>query len=111
MAKMLNGGSNGKDRIRKHKVFKNRLGEEFEEGDAMADMANKFGGVTGRMLPQVIGVSLGCTINMGNYESQRIDVWTSDEVRPDETREEAIYRVAEELQRTITTMQEGLGGN
>lgn len=40
-----------------------------------------------------VGMSKGITKNMGDFESLRIDVWLSDNVRPDETPEQAIERV------------------
>lgn len=40
-----------------------------------------------------IGMSKGVTKNMDNYESLRVDVWLSDEIRENETPEEAITRI------------------
>lgn len=104
MAVKLKAKKNETFAVKKHKTFKNRVGEEFDEGDAMPDMADKI-----KTLPRVVGVSMGMTINMGNYESQRIDVWATDEMQTDETREEAIYRVAEELSSTLEKMRKELG--
>ena len=39
------------------------------------------------------GMSKGCTINVGNYESLRVDVWLTDEVAEGETVKEAYARV------------------
>lgn len=41
-----------------------------------------------------VGMNLGVTLNMGDYESLRVDVWCTDEVRDDETHEEAMERVS-----------------
>lgn len=43
------------------------------------------------------GMSKGCTLNMENYESMRIDVWLTDEVREGESIREAYARVEEIL--------------
>lgn len=40
-----------------------------------------------------VGCNIGCTLNMDNYESVRIDCWLSDEVQPGETFEEAFSRI------------------
>ena len=42
---------------------------------------------------QTIGMSKGCTLNMENYESMRVDCWLSDVVREGETVQEAFARV------------------
>lgn len=42
---------------------------------------------------QTFGVSKGCTKNMDNYESLRVDCWLSDTVREGETVREAFARV------------------
>lgn len=40
-----------------------------------------------------VGCNIGCTLNMDNYESVRIDCWLTDEVQPGETFEEAFSRI------------------
>lgn len=44
---------------------------------------------------EVVGVSLGITKNMDNYESLRVDCWLSDEVQEGETKKEALKRLTE----------------
>lgn len=41
-----------------------------------------------------VGINLGVTLNMGDYESLRVDVWCTDEVRDNETHEDAMERVS-----------------
>lgn len=43
--------------------------------------------------PQTVGVNLGITKNMDNYESLRVDCWLTDEVQPGETPQQAFERV------------------
>ena len=43
--------------------------------------------------PVQVGMSKGATINMGNYESLRVDAWLTDEAQEDETVEQAFERV------------------
>lgn len=48
-----------------------------------------------------VGVAKGVTLNMENYESLRIDVWVSDEVRKDETIEQAVDRLGDILSEVL----------
>jgi hypothetical protein len=50
--------------------------------------------VTNSELP-IVGVSLGVTRNMDNYESLRIDCWVTDCVKPGETKEQALDRLSD----------------
>ena len=58
---------------------------------------------------QTIGMSKGCTLNMDNYESMRVDCWLSDVVREGETVQEAFARVEavidEVLEESALTMR------
>ena len=47
------------------------------------------------------GMSKGCTLNMDNYESMRIDCWLTDEVHPGETVKEAFVRVEAVLDQVL----------
>lgn len=49
--------------------------------------------------PKKVGISMGCTLNMDNYESMRVDVWLTDEVKPDETYKDALDRVTDIAQK------------
>lgn len=46
---------------------------------------------------RVVGVAKGVTLNMGDYESMRIDVWVSDFIGENETIAQAETRVAREV--------------
>lgn len=48
-----------------------------------------------------VGVNLGVTKNMDNYESLRVDCWLTDVVAEDETIEEAYERVLEIVGETL----------
>lgn len=58
----------------------------------------------------VVGVNLGTTLNMGDYESLRVDCWLSDEVHENETIETAFQRVVgiadKVLQETVQSYRE-----
>lgn len=43
---------------------------------------------------KVVGMNLGVTRNMENYESLRVDVWCTDEVQENETFEDALDRIS-----------------
>lgn len=53
----------------------------------------------------IVGMSLGITKNMDNYESLRVDCWLQDYVNDNETKKEAFQRVNkildEVLQETV----------
>lgn len=40
-----------------------------------------------------VGVSIGTTLNMGDYESLRVDVWLTDNVSENETVQQAYERI------------------
>ena len=58
----------------------------------------------------VIGLSVGSTLNMDNYESLRVDCWISDTVKEGETTEEAYDRLrtvlSEQFIRTVEEYKE-----
>lgn len=49
----------------------------------------------------VVGLSIGSTINMDNYQSLRVDVWLTDKVQEGENVEEAYARVAQIVSDTL----------
>lgn len=49
--------------------------------------------ITDSYVGQTFGMSKGCTKNMENYESLRVDCWLSDTVHEGETVKEAFARV------------------
>ena len=50
---------------------------------------------------QTVGMSIGCTLNMGDYESFRVDCWLSDTVKEEETIEQAFLRVQSILEERV----------
>jgi len=60
-----------------------------------------------RMEQRVVGLNIGCTINMQNFESLRIDCWLSDTVKQGEGIGDAYERIGEivreqlEIQRNL----------
>lgn len=54
----------------------------------------------------VVGVSIGTTLNMGDYESLRVDTWLTDEVQPNETVEQAYQRVTAIVGNTLEKIVE-----
>lgn len=49
----------------------------------------------------VVGVNIGTTLNMGDYESLRVDVWLTDEVQENETVQQAYQRVTAVVDETL----------
>lgn len=54
-------------------------------------------------VPNVVGVNVGVTKNMSNYESLRVDCWITDIVPEDKTREEVIGELFEVAQVQVAT--------
>lgn len=48
-----------------------------------------------------VGISIGTTLNMGDYESLRVDVWLTDNVRDGETVESAYGRITQVVDETL----------
>ena len=59
---------------------------------------------------KVVGVNLGVTLNMGDYNSLRVDCWLTDSVQEGETERQAFERVVgivdEVLNDTVQTYRE-----
>ena len=49
----------------------------------------------------VVGASIGTTLNMGDYESLRVDVWLTDQVASNETVEQTYSRIVKTLDSTL----------
>ena len=59
-------------------------------------------------LENTVGVSVGTTVNLGNYESYRIDVWATDHIRTGETAKQAITRVQKVLDNHIIDVRKSI---
>lgn len=53
--------------------------------------------------PPIVGMSKGVTKNMDNYESLRVDVWLSDTVQPNETKEQTLTRIEAVIDKALET--------
>lgn len=53
-----------------------------------------------------VGVSIGTTLNMDNYESLRVDVWLTDTVKSGESVEQAYQRVVKTVDTTLQKVVE-----
>ena len=53
-----------------------------------------------------VGLSVGTTLNMGDYESLRVDTWISDKVSDNETFEQAYKRLTVEAQKALMELIE-----
>lgn len=52
----------------------------------------------------IVGISIGTTINMDNYESLRVDCWLTDKVHTEETTEQAYDRIIKIAQDTLQSV-------
>ena len=98
----------------KNKSLKKSLSEQAEENASVTKGTSKNQTVLKEGVPNdhsrkrhnnssspIVGVSIGSTLNMGDYESVRADVWLSDEVREGETVAQAYQRVTSIVDETL----------
>ena len=48
-----------------------------------------------------IGLSIGVTLNTGNYQSLKVDVWYSSNIQENETAEQAYSRVKKDIEKAL----------
>ena len=72
-------------------------GELFKKGNPLEHSTKHFQ----KDGAPVVGVSIGTTLNMGDYESLRVDVWLTDEAKGSETIQQAYERVTNIVSETL----------
>ena len=88
----------------KNKSLKKSLSEQAEKNATVTKGTSKNQTVLKEGVPNdhsrkhltespLVGVNIGTTLNMGDYESLRVDVWLTDSVHPEETTQQAYERV------------------
>ena len=97
----------------KNKSLKKSLSQQAEENSTVTRGTSKNQKVLKEGVPNdhsrkhlndefpTVGVSIGTTLNMGDYESLRVDVWLSDKVSDTETVEQAYARVVQTVDNTL----------
>ena len=97
----------------KNKSLKKSLSQQAEENARVTKGTSKNQTVVKEGVPNdhtrkhqcgdrpVVGLNIGSTINMENYESLRADVWLSDTVHPNESIEQAYERVTNIVAKTL----------
>ena len=97
----------------KNKSLKKSLSQQAEENSTVTRGTSKNQRVLKEGVPNdhsrkhlnndfpTVGVSIGTTLNMGDYESLRVDVWLSDKVSDTETLEQAYARVVQAVDSTL----------
>lgn len=97
----------------KSKALKKSLNEQAVENTQVTRGTSKNQSILKKGIPNdhsakhftseapVVGVSIGSTINMENYESLRADVWLTDSVKENETIEQAYQRVIKIADETL----------
>ena len=97
----------------KNKSLKKSLSQQAEENSTVTRDTSKNQRVLKEGVPNdhsrkhlnndfpTVGVSIGTTLNMGDYESLRVDVWLSDKVSDTETLEQAYARVVQAVDSTL----------
>lgn len=97
----------------KNKSLKKSLSQQAEENSTVTIGTSKNQRVLKEGVPNdhsrkhlndefpTVGVSIGTTLNMGDYESLRVDVWLSDKVSDTETLEQAYARVVQAVDSTL----------
>lgn len=77
-------------------VKNNRTGEVLKE-DVGVPLEHSAKHLSGSQ----VGMSIGVTINMDNYQSLRVDLWLTDAVHDGETQKEAYKRIHEVIDETL----------
>lgn len=100
----------------KNKSLKKSLSERAEENTTVTKGTSKNQSVVKEGRPNdhsrkhldgetpVVGCSIGTTLNMGDYESLRVDVWLTDSVNKGETVEQAYARVVQVVDTTLQSI-------
>lgn len=63
-----------------------------------------------RVFARTVGASIGTTLNMGDYESLRVDAWLTDELQEGETQEQALDRITSILEKHIEEVADSYKG-
>lgn len=82
------------------KIRSNGVEETVKQG--IPNEQSRRSDVVGNHSPERIGMNIGSTINMGEYQSLRVDVWYSSDVSTGETVEEAYNRVKEVIDTVLS---------
>ena len=97
----------------KNKSLKKSLSQQAEENSTVTRGTSKNQKVLKEGVPNdhsrkhlnndvpTVGVSIGTTLNMGDYESLRVDVWLSDKVGDTETVEQTYARIVQTVDNTL----------
>ena len=97
----------------KNKSLKKSLSEQAEENASVTKGTSKNQTVLKEGKPNdhsrkhldgdtpIVGVSIGTTLNMGDYESLRVDVWLTDNVHSNESVQQAYERVVSVVDETL----------
>ena len=97
----------------KNKSLKKSLSEQAEENASVTKGTSKNQTVLKEGKPNdhsrkhldsdtpTVGVSIGTTLNMGDYESLRVDVWLTDNVHSNESVQQAYERVVSVVDETL----------
>ena len=92
LKKSLNETAEGNARVTKG-TSKNQV--TIKEGVPSEHSRKHLGGGT------TVGASIGTTLNMGDYESLRVDVWITDEIHESESVTQAYARVSDIISTTL----------
>ena len=97
----------------KNKSLKKSLSQQAEENATVTKGTSKNQKVIKEGLPNdhsrkhldgvtpTVGASIGTTLNMGEYESLRVDVWLTDSVNENETTQQAYERIVSVIDETL----------
>ena len=87
-------------------VSNTRTGESIKSNGAPLEPYSKYNCPEGS-----VGMAIGITKNMGDYESLRIDVWCTDTLNQGETKEQAFERLSETLSQVLSDTAQELAGD
>ena len=102
----------------KNKSLKKSLSEQAEENVSVTKGTSKNQTVLKEGKPNdhsrkhldsdtpTVGVSIGVTLNMQDYNSLRVDTWLTDKVQENETVEQAYSRITNIVDKTLNSIVE-----
>lgn len=102
----------------KNKSLKKSLSEQAEENASVTKGTSKNQIVLKEGKPNdhsrkhldgdipTVGVSIGVTLNMQDYNSLRVDTWLTDKVQENETVEQAYSRITNIVDKTLNSIVE-----
>lgn len=87
-----------KKKLNKQTTIKKQTGKEVEVIQESEESPRK---VNKPLASNVVGLNVGVTINLGDFQSLRIDCWASEELQPGEDKVDKLVELTELIKEHI----------